>query len=98
MSAHAPHRPSGNAARPEGQSSWLVDWARAWDSFWFKPSDPVVVGLIRFCTGLVVVYAHLMYSFDLLSYVGKDAWVDDGARSAAHYLRYELPFMSQSPD
>jgi hypothetical protein len=82
-----------------GELRWPLNWIRGWDRFWFKPSDPVVLGLIRLCTGLVVVYAHLMYSFDLLSYVGPNGWLDTGRpESAAHYLRYDLTFFGQPTD
>ena len=75
---------------------WPLNWVRGWNRFWFKPSDPVVIGLIRLCTGMLVVYVHLMYTFDLLSYVGNNAWIDTGrADSAAHYLRYDLSFYGQ---
>jgi hypothetical protein len=90
----APARPS-NSSKPESPH-WPLDWFRAWDRFWFRPSDPTTIGLIRLCTGLVVVYVHLMYTFDLLSYVGKDAWLDTGGPgTAAHYLRYDLRFIAQ---
>jgi hypothetical protein len=75
---------------------WPMSWFRNWDRFWFKPSDPVVIGLIRLCTGLVVLYVHLMYTVNLLSYVGKDAWLDQGGPgTAAHFLRYDLSFPVQ---
>src|SRR5262249_45950074 len=83
---------------PEREPGWPTSWFRAWDRFWFKPSDPTTIGLIRLCTGLVVLYVHLMYTVDLLSYVAKDAWADQGAPdSASHYMRYEIPFYTQ-PD
>jgi hypothetical protein len=79
-----------------GDAPWPLSWLRGWDRFWFKPSDPTTIGLIRLCTGLVVVYVHLMYTFDLLSYVGKDGWLDTGGPGTAmHYLRYDLRFIAQ---
>jgi hypothetical protein len=90
-------RPTSTPLRPTDR--WPHNWFRAWDRFWFQPSDPVVLGLIRLCTGVIVVYVHLMYSFDLLSYVGPEAWVDQGKpESASHYLRYEVPFFGQPTD
>jgi hypothetical protein len=98
MKSREPLKPIAPLARTmpvaiEREVGWPMSWIRGWDRFWFKPSDPIGVGLIRLCTGLVVLYAHLMYSFDLLSYVGKDAWIDQGGpNSASHYLRYDLAF------
>jgi hypothetical protein len=53
-----------------------AQWLRAWDTFWFKPADPTVLGLIRLCCGLVVLYVHLVYTFDLYELCGKDAWLN----------------------
>src|SRR6266508_1024437 len=47
----------------------------AWERFWFTPSDPATIGLIRLCTGFVVLYVHLVYSLDLMNTVGPDAWL-----------------------
>ncbi len=94
MKTQAPHRPFAPVAQPAEPGRSPRDWFRAWDRFWFRPSDPTVLGLIRLCTGLVLVYSQLMFSFDLQSYVGAEAWVDDGPGGAAHTLRYELPFVT----
>ncbi len=100
MKHREPHALLSTPARavpePLQNDRWPLSWIRGWDRFWFKPSDPTTIGLIRLCTGMVVVYVHLMYTFDLLSYVGKDGWLDTGGpKTAMHYLRYELPFMAQ---
>jgi hypothetical protein len=87
-------RPAAGVA--EAEVAWPMSWFRGWDRFWFKPSDPIVLGLIRLCVGTLAVYVHLMYTFDLLSYVGPEAWMDQGgAQSASHYVRYALPFYHQ---
>lgn len=46
------------------------------DKFFFAPSSPSLVGLLRLFAGLTVFYIHLTYSFDLMSTVGPDAWID----------------------
>jgi hypothetical protein len=48
---------------------------RAWDRFWFRPGDPTTLGLVRICCGLIVLYIHVAYSWDLQEFFGKDAWV-----------------------
>jgi hypothetical protein len=101
MKTREPHRVHVPLPRPssivrEENTGWPMTWFRNWDRFWFKPSDPVVIGFIRLCTGLVVLYVHLMYTVDLLSYVGKYGWLDEnGPGSAAHFLRYDLSFPVQ---
>ena len=57
----------------EGTPTRMV---KAWDRFWFRPADPLPLGLIRICTGLVILYVHLVYTFDLMALVGPHAWVD----------------------
>ena len=41
-----------------------------WTGFWFTPSDPAMLGLIRLLTGLVVVYLHATLTFDLVDLFG----------------------------
>ena len=41
--------------------------------FFFAPSDTATLGLIRICAGFLVLYVHLMYSYDLYRLFGKDA-------------------------
>ncbi len=48
----------------------------SWNRFWFQPTDPTTLGLMRVITGLIVLYVHLVYCFDLQSFFGKHAWLD----------------------
>lgn len=41
-----------------------------WTRFWFTPSDPTVLSLMRLLTGLVVVYLHATLLFDLVPLFG----------------------------
>src|SRR5438552_14628274 len=64
-------------ARP--QTGGLLDAiVRAWDRFWFRPADPLPLGVMRIFAGAVILYIHLIYSFDLQAFVGKEAWLDRG--------------------
>jgi hypothetical protein len=49
-----------------------------WTRFWFTPSDPAAVSLIRLLTGLVVVYLHATLSFDLIALFGPDGLLPAG--------------------
>ena len=66
--------------------------AHGWDRFWFRPADPLPLGFIRICAGMVILYIHLIYSLDLQALVGKDAWVDE---SVMNYLRNDAKFYAQ---
>jgi hypothetical protein len=48
-------------------------WA-AWCWFWFSPADPTPLCLMRIVTGLLVLYVHVAYTFDLQSLFGPDGW------------------------
>lgn len=44
----------------------LVDrFGHGWNEFWFRPSDPYVLGVIRLLTGLTALYWYLTYLPDL---------------------------------
>jgi Vitamin K-dependent gamma-carboxylase len=62
-------------AASTSQPSALARCAQNWNRFWFTPADPTSLGLIRICAGLIVLYAHLCYSFDLQTFFGKYAWI-----------------------
>lgn len=71
--------------------SALGNMVRLWDRFWFTPADPTPLCFIRACTGLLAFYVLLSYSWDLLSYVGPEAWVD---KELADYVQREMPVYS----
>ena len=50
--------------------------ARAWDAFFFSPSDPTAVGLIRLLTGLLLLWSLLVTGLDLRATLGSEGWVD----------------------
>ena len=68
-------------------SGWKAAW-RKWVGFWFAPGDPTAMAFVRIVTGCLVVYVHLVYSFDLTAFFGKDAWYD---LAAADRARKEEP-------
>jgi hypothetical protein len=65
-----------------------MDAVRGWDRFWFSPQDPTTLCFIRICAGLLILYVHITYSWDLLGYVGPKAWL---SKEAADYVRVEVP-------
>jgi hypothetical protein len=52
----------------------MPGWLRSWEQFWFTPADPALLGLIRICCGLIVVYTIFVYGFSLQDMVGEHAW------------------------
>jgi hypothetical protein len=49
---------------------------KVWTRFWFTPVEPTTLGFIRVVTGIVIVYTHLVYCFDLQGFFGPKAWYD----------------------
>jgi hypothetical protein len=45
-------------------------FGQGWTRFWFVPSDPATVCLIRLLAGLLAVYMHATLSFDLMAFFG----------------------------
>jgi hypothetical protein len=43
-----------------------------WNDFWFTPSDPATLCLMRILTGLMLCYTHLVWSVDLVGFFGPD--------------------------
>lgn len=55
------------------------DFGAGWNQFWFAPSAPHTLGVIRICTGLILVYIHLTTFHRLLDIVGPNAFIDQQA-------------------
>src|SRR5262245_23639881 len=47
-----------------------------WNTFWFAPRDPLLLGLMRILTGAVFCYSLIIYSFSLGDFLGPHAWFD----------------------
>jgi hypothetical protein len=67
--------------------------ARRWNRFWFTPADPTALGVVRFTTGLVVLYVLLMTGPNLQDWYGKEAWVTVDTENT---IRRETPWTPPS--
>ncbi len=83
------HEVTATAASAEEHP--VRDLVRAWDRFWFAPSDATTLGLMRICTGALMLYIHLTYAVALLSYVGPTAWL---GQDVMQWVRLEFPIMA----
>jgi Vitamin K-dependent gamma-carboxylase len=70
-------------------------WMHGWNRFWFRPGDPTVLGFIRIFCGLMVLYVHVSYSFDLQEFFGRGAWLD---LDMANEYRRESPWIAPPLD
>ena len=46
-----------------------------WNRFWFSPTDPATLGLIRIFAGSMLFYTHLVWSFDLSAFFGQTGFL-----------------------
>jgi hypothetical protein len=46
-----------------------------WNRFWFKPTDPATLGVVRIFAGAMLFYTHLVWSFDLNGFFGQHGWL-----------------------
>jgi hypothetical protein len=59
----------------EGEGSWLGDWVRAWDAFWFTPADPLPLAVIRICTGLLLTWSAAVWFLDAGAFFAPSGWL-----------------------
>jgi hypothetical protein len=82
-----------SATEPQAALPWRV--VQAWKRFWFTPADPLPLGLIRICGGLILMYVTLAYTSDLQQFFGKEAWLN---LDEANAFRHEFPWMVPHSD
>jgi hypothetical protein len=64
--------------------SWARDVAASWKRFWFTPSAPHTLAAIRILGGCMILYTHLVWTLDLLAFLGPHSWITaEVARDAA---------------
>lgn len=56
-------------------SEWLAQLWNSWDRFWFTPAAPQTLGLLRILAGGMLFYTHLVWSLDLMAFLGPHSWV-----------------------
>ncbi|MHB1560897.1 MAG: DCC1-like thiol-disulfide oxidoreductase family protein [Isosphaeraceae bacterium] len=61
-----------------GASRW------GWNNFFFAPSDPTTLGLIRVGTGLLAFWSLFVLGLDLHDYFGADGWAEPSAIHEDH--------------
>ena len=50
----------------------LFEAVAAWNEFWFTPSAAETLGLIRFLTGLMLLYTHTVWTLGLRDFFGPE--------------------------
>ena len=47
---------------------------QAWNRFWFTPVDPATLSAIRLLAGMLLLYTHVIWSFNLAGFIGPDGF------------------------
>jgi hypothetical protein len=55
--------------------AWGKDVASAWNRFWFTPTPPHTLALIRILGGGMLFYTHLVWTLHLGKFLGPESWI-----------------------
>lgn len=67
------------AVREYGAELW-----DAWSQFWFAPTSPSTLSAVRVLAGAMLLYTHLIWSFDLVAFFGPNGWLPTDLVHEAH--------------
>jgi uncharacterized membrane protein YphA (DoxX/SURF4 family) len=59
--------------------SLLTATADGWNRFWFTPSHPATLSVIRIATGTLLFYSHMVWALNSSSFFGKTSWLNGPA-------------------
>jgi hypothetical protein len=65
---------------------------RDWNAFWYTPADPTLLGLIRICTGLMLLYTHAVWGVALDDFYGPTSWLSPSLVRAIEANQYTFSF------
>jgi len=88
---------SANSVVDRCQSVLSDAWSQ-WREFWFKPADPLMLGVIRILTGLMLTYNLLVWSLDLRTFFGQESLQPLDAIRSVYQFDYVFSFLFYVPD
>ena len=59
--------------------TWFDEAIAGWNRFWFTPSDPATLGLIRILAGGMLFYTHFVWGLALTDFFGEHGWLEPKA-------------------
>jgi hypothetical protein len=68
--------------------SWCSEVVAGWNRFWFTPSDPHTLALLRILAGAMLLYTHLVWAKDLIAFLGPNSWIPRAASIELHQGTY----------
>ena len=67
---------------------WSGESLRSWDRFWFTPARPQTLAMIRILAGTMLFYTHLVWTRDLMAFLGRDSWITNDVSRLMHQGSY----------
>ena len=65
-------------------SDWIESIWKEWNQFWFTPTSPYTLAMIRVFAGTMLLYTHLVWSLDLMAFLGPNSWTSEEVIRAMH--------------
>ncbi|MHC4880035.1 MAG: HTTM domain-containing protein [Planctomycetota bacterium] len=80
----------------------IRDWFRSlirvsvdgWNGFWFAPTHPATLSVIRICTGLLLFYSQIVWALNSTSFLGPEGWINESAAEALRGTGYGFSLLS----
>jgi hypothetical protein len=72
----------------DSTKTWCKELIAGWDRFWFTPAEPHTLALIRILGGAMLLYTHLVWSLDLIAFLGPESWIPREASLELHHQSY----------
>ncbi len=70
----------------------------AWNRFWFSPTDPTLLGVVRILAGLMLLYTHAVWGLELEAFFGPNGWQSSELVQALQHDQFVFSFWWWVPD
>jgi uncharacterized membrane protein YphA (DoxX/SURF4 family) len=91
---------AGPAAALTAARAWGGSWLRAWDNFFFRPSDVRTLAALRIATGLLWTWSCVVWLMDVEGFFGDSGWMraDDAWRMNDQPWQWSWYFAAPGPE
>ncbi|MEI6037839.1 MAG: hypothetical protein WCQ91_07945, partial [Planctomycetota bacterium] len=68
---------TGQGGAHEGRirEGWIREWVDGWNTFWFTPTDPLPLALVRIAVGALLTWSSIVWLLDADAFFGDHAWL-----------------------
>ena len=61
-----------------GSLNWFASWWTAWTAFWFTPSNPFLLSVLRIFVGSLLAWSNFVWLLDQEGFFGLNGWQSAG--------------------